>query len=561
MSTTLEHINSSSTEQTLTMKPARGETWLIRFIVSGILLVIPLIYFYPILISKGTLAPGDGWTQIFGIRVLIGRMIAMGQVPLWNPYIFSGMPLLASIQPGALYPPTWLFAILSPQSAMNWMVITTYHIALIGTYLYLRRIGANHVGSIVGGVAFAFGGYMIAHLGHTNRVAAAAWLPWIMLAIEALYQRLQWRWVALGAVAIMLQLLAGEPQMNCYTILVAGAYGLFSLTLREARASRLRFLLGLAAMGLCGLLLSAIQLLPERELLQQGERAGITYEYFSSFSFPPQQIFQLIFPYFFGGAGMAPYGVVYWGRWNTTEVSGYVGMLAMILVSVVLIGQFKEEKRNQLVWFWAICVVVSLMLALGSNLPFKIHRILYHVPVYNLFRASGRHLFEFDFALSVLAGLGATWLTKKESRIARNVMAAGIGVMTAVVIFAAIVYRFFADRLVMELPVTEGAKSFANLELIIPIVFFVVSAAALCLYRMWQTRSAILKGLAGVLMIAICLADVASFGFFYEWNIVPADLPEKLADAPTVKFIKDREPNLNSFRIMGQAAWPYYHNY
>src|SRR5262249_49332312 len=108
---------------------------------------------------------------------------------------------------------------------------------------------------------------------------------------------------------------------------------------------------------------------------------------------------------------------------------------------------------------------------------------------------------------------------------------------------------------------TEGAKSFANLELIIPIVFFVVSAAALCLYRMWQTRSAILKGLAGVLMIAICLADVASFGFFYEWNIVPADLPEKLADAPTVKFIKDREPNLNSFRIMGQAAWPYYHNY
>src|SRR5215510_2853425 len=150
-----------------------------RIVTAVTLALLPIIYFYPAAMGKLMLAPGDGWSQILGNRILIGEMLRNGQLPLWNPYLFSGMPLMAAIQTGAFYPPTWLFAILSPMAAMNWMVITTYHIALIGAYFYARRIGCNRVGSMIAGVAFAFGGYMVGHLGHTNRVAAAAWLPWV----------------------------------------------------------------------------------------------------------------------------------------------------------------------------------------------------------------------------------------------------------------------------------------------------------------------------------------------------------------------------------------------
>jgi len=236
-----------------------------RIVTAVTLTLLPILFFYPAVLGEIMLAPGDGWSQILGVRILIGEMIRNGQLPLWNPYIFCGMPLLAAIQPGALYPPAWLFAIFSPKAAMNWMVITTYHIALIGAYLYARRIGCNRAGSMIAGIAFAFGGYMTAHLGHTNRIAAAAWLPWIALAVEELYLNLRWRWVALGASFIALQILAGEPQMTCYTIIVAGSYGLFSLTLREERERRGRFLFGAVAMSVCGVLLSAIQLLPYRE--------------------------------------------------------------------------------------------------------------------------------------------------------------------------------------------------------------------------------------------------------------------------------------------------------
>ncbi|MCI0391784.1 MAG: DUF6044 family protein, partial [Acidobacteria bacterium] len=532
-----------------------------RIVTAAVLALLPLIYFLPAVLGRITLAPGDGWTQIFGIRVLIGQMIRSGQLPLWNPYIFAGMPLLATVQPGALYPPTWLFAVLSPHSAMNWMVITTYHIALIGTYLYARRIGANRVGSIIAGIAFAFGSFMVAHLGHTNRIAAAAWLPWILLAIEELSLRVSARWVALGAAFIALQLFAGEPQMTFYTVLVAGAYALFSLTLRVGRGRRWRFLFGALAMSACGALISMIQLLPEREMLKLSDRASINYEYFSSFSFPPQHVFQLIFPYFFGGGGMFPFEIVYWGKGNTTEVAGYIGMLAMVFGLIVLIGQITEERRNRFVWFWAGCAVVALTLAFGSYLPFEIHKELYEVPVYNLFRANGRHLLEFDFALSVLAGLGVTWVAQREGRIARRVIWAGIFVLAVIVTATAIIYRFYPDRLIMDLPVSEGARSLTNPELVIPVAFFILSVAALCFYKFACRRSAILKNAAAVIMVALALADVASFGFFYEWNIVPPDLPQRLADTPTVKFIKERERDLNSFRFLSHATWPYDGNY
>src|SRR5262249_1942651 len=284
------------------------------------------------------LAPGDGWSQILGIRILIGEVIKNGQLPLWNPYIFCGMPLMAALQPGALYPPTWSFAVFSPQMSMNWMVITTYHGSQLGPDLSARRMGCTRAGSLIAGVAFAFGGYMTAHLGHTNRVAAAAWLPWVVLAVEELYLNARWRWVALGAMFIALQFLAGEPQMSCYTAMVAGSYGLFSLKLREEREGRGRFLLSSVAMSVCGVLLSAILLLPGRELLQQGERAALTYEYFADFSFPPQHLFQIIFPYFYGGGGaLGSYSIRYLWHWGRAPSARYFWRFGLRLGTIVVL--------------------------------------------------------------------------------------------------------------------------------------------------------------------------------------------------------------------------------
>jgi hypothetical protein len=525
-----------------------------RIITAVILILLPLVFFYPAVMGKFILAPGDGWTQILGNRILIGEMIRNGHLPLWNPYLFSGMPLMAALQTGAFYPTTLLFTIFSPITAMNWMVITTYHVALIGAYLYARRIGCNRAGSMIAGITFAFGGYMIAHLGHTNRIAAAAWLPWIVLAVEELYLEARWRWVALGSLFIALQFLAGEPQMSCYTAMVAGAYGLFSLKLREEKEQRRRFLFGSIAMSVCGVLLSAIQLLPGRELLKQGERAALAYDYFAGVSFPPQYLFQMIFPYFYGCGVMAPYKVSCWGTASMTETAGYVGMSVMLFGLIVLIGHFKQKNPNRLVWFWGGCAVMAVFLAFGSYLPFDIHRLLYHVPVYNLFRASGRHLLEFNFACGALAGLGVTWVSRNRGEVVWRAIRAGVGVMALIVLVTAAAYRHFADYLVTQTPLPAGANSTSNTEFLIPITFFVLSVAAVYLYALCRGRSTILKNLTGTAMVALFFADIASFGFFYQWHTMPPTLTESLTDTPTVKFIKERETDLNSFRVLSHRV-------
>lgn len=534
-----------------------------RLAVAATLFLLPLLYFWPAVIGKVTLAPGDGWTQNFGIRILIGQLLSGGQLPLWNPYLFAGMPLLANIQAGALYPPNWLFAIFSPQLAINLVVITTYHIALAGTYLYARRIGLNRIGAIVAGIVFAFGGFMVAHLGHTNMIGAAAWLGWILLAIEELYLSFRWRWVSLGALFIALQFLSGAPQITLYTMLVVSGYVIFSLTLRPGKEQRARFLLGVISLAVCAVLISMVQLLPSREMLEMTERAGINYAYFGQCSLPHKQIYGMVFPFFLGGAATGPYRLPYWGMCGLTEYCGYVGLLALLLALTMAIRQLIEKSGERLVWFWIACAGAALFLALGYYMPFGIHKLLHRVPVYNLFRVSARHLFEFTFALGILAGFGVTRLsgmaritemaemTRKEQSQTRRALLLSITIVSLIAVAGVVTLKFFSPTLVKMLPSHAETNPFTLPEIYIPAVFFTLSVLALLMYL--RHRSAI----ATAILITTLFLDLMSFGHFYEWRTFSPNITERLVDPPTVKLIKERERDLNGLRILSRSSDPW----
>ncbi|MGH9939948.1 MAG: YfhO family protein, partial [Blastocatellia bacterium] len=392
------------------------------------------------------------------------------------------------------------------------------------------------------------------HMGHTSRIAAAVWAPWILLAIENLYERLSWRWVALGAAFIALQLFAGEPQMNFYTALVCGAYTLFSLLLREERERRRKFLFGAAAMSICGALLSAVQLLPERELLKMGERAAISYEYFSGYSFPPANILTFVFPFFFGGGTLPSTIVPYWGLWTVDETCGYFGLLTLLLALVALFG----SRRRSLAWFWGGTALVSLALSFGDYLPFGLNHVLHGTPVYNLFRASGRHMYEFTFSLATLAGLGASYIAQSERKAVGRALRRGSIVFVAMVAVTIIVYRFFGDYLLVG-PVSRvpGADSLANYEAWVPMVFAALSLGALWIFARRR------NGYGGALMVVVVFADLAFFSlaFNWGWREFLTGVSARLQDPPAVQFIKSREADLNSFRVVSYAPRPYGYNY
>ena len=478
-------------------------------------------------------------------------MIARGEWPLWNPYIFAGTPLLASIYPGALYPPNWIFAVLSPATAIDLLVVTTYHIALTGTYLYARKIGSTRAGALIAGMAFTFGGYMVCHLGHTSRIAAAAWLPWILLALEELYIAAKWRWVTLGSAFIALQLLAGEPQMTCYTVIVAASYWLFSLIVRTPH-SRSRFAVMSLAMAFCGALLSMIQLLPSRELLRQGQRIEIPYEYFSGGSFPRSNVFTLIVPFFFGGANSEAYKVPFWGVESFVETCGYVGLLTLLLCCTA----FWASAERRLVGFWAGILLVSMLLAWGDNIPFGINHLLHRLPVYNLFRVTARHMFEFTFSAGVLAALGLTALAQADWLVRRRKYVRGALIFAGAVVTTLIAYSFSGSRFVSPNSRPAISNSLLEPEVLFPIAFALLSLLGLGLY-IWRPAPPAAIGLVILLFLDLCVA-----GWAYEWRTCRAETTvERATDSPTVKLIKGRERDLNSFRVFSYSTSPFGDNY
>jgi hypothetical protein len=549
-----------------TIAPAHSLPRIVDFL---LLALIPFLYFYPAVLGTVILAPGDGWAQNFPVRALAAQILAKGALPIWNPFIFGGMPLMASVYGGAFYPPNWLFLLFPAKLAMNAVVITTYHLALFGTYLYSRRIGIDRAGALVAAIAFSYGGFMINHLAQTSRIAAAAWLPWVLLAIESLARaegsRARCRWMALGACFIALQFLAGEPQMMVFTALVSAPCAAMALFRSGPPRRKMIFAFGAAWMALCGSLLCLIELLPARELLGYSERNDPGPLFFDTYSLPPWQLPALLFPYFFGGAMFPPYRVPYWGKEIPVIMSGYVGMLPWLLALVALLGPRRKpgilevgdsrvattnidaDDRGR-IWLWSGIAVGSLLLAFGGYLPFELNHLLYRVPGYSAFRGLYRHQFEFTFAMGILAGLG---MSRLRSRWLDRLPLRAAGGITALVLLVTILYRFFGKRLASVDPLPAGYNSLANPELLIPIAFFLLSLAALWWFKKAGTRLALLC------LVALLLIDVASYGHFFHFPIAKFDVAARLADPPAVRLIKSREADWNSFRVFSQPMHAY----
>jgi hypothetical protein len=101
-----------------------------------------------------------------------------GRLPVWNPFEFGGIPLLAAAQPAALYPPKIVaFALLEPGTALK--VFFAAHTALAGILFLLlareQRMGVT--GALAGTLCYAFSRSLLTSTGHPVILANGAWIP------------------------------------------------------------------------------------------------------------------------------------------------------------------------------------------------------------------------------------------------------------------------------------------------------------------------------------------------------------------------------------------------
>ncbi len=448
---------------------------------------------------RGVFYVGDIYRLGYPARYEYAQALAQGRVPLWTPNAVAGFPVLAEGQTGAYYPLNLLLYRLLPLTvALNYSILVAFWIAGAGTFLYARLLGLRRAPAFLAGCTFMLGGFVPGHLNHMNMLAAAAWLPLLLWAVERATRRAGWgRWAVVGLL-FGVQGLAGHPQVSLLSALLVGVAATAGPLAGEDLGRSLRrracqALLCGAALAF-GAVLAAVQWAPTLELTRLSQRGqGLDAEFFTSFSLSPAHFVTLLWPFIQGN----PYPL------TSLETIGYMGALPLVFAVLAPL-----HRRDRLVVVWLGVALAAVALSLGRWNP--AYHWLMRVPLLNMFRAPARYLLWLDLAVAILAGVSLDWLLSRTRERAGAWGAAWPGGLAIVGL---------GGWWVARQPLPDLVQSWRYL----PLVWLAGTAALLLALRVRPPRR-----LWGALVVGLVLVDLGAFnGVYnrtYNATMAPADL-------------------------------------
>jgi hypothetical protein len=411
---------------------------------------------HPALSGGFLVAPvSDQYIAGFPFREFAAASLRAGDgFPLWNPYLFGGMPFVAAMHGDIFYPTFLLRMILPTDVAMTWGMILHLMLAGVATYAFLRAIGLGFHAALVGGLAYMMSGQVASLVspGHDGKLFVSALFPLTLLVITwGVRDAKQWAW-GLLALVVGLGVLSPHPQLLQYLLLASGAWavmlafggaGEHALTTRQA-VSRLGLALGAVLLGAA---IGAIQYLPVREYVAWSPRVGgRDYDYATSFSMPIEELINTYLPQFSGILDR------YWGRNGIHLHSEYLGA-GVLLLAAAGFGRRAAQDQRRLVWFWGGALVISLLWALGGYTPF--YQLVYAiVPGSKFFRAPSTIFFITTFAVAVFAAFGTERVLS--GQVSRRVLIGAAGVGAGIALLATVGAFEQLALGVLQIPQYEG---------------------------------------------------------------------------------------------------------
>lgn len=490
--------------------------WFAAFVV---LLALTLLMFGDLLFTSGNAVISREGTDL-SRQFIYWRDFGFGQLkhgnlPLWNPYVFSGAPFLGGFQSALLYPPNLVYLILPLAKAINADV--ALHVFLIGffTYLWSSFHGLHPLARLLSSILVMFSGAHFLHIyaGHLPNLCAMAWTPLLLLAVDVLLRKPGLPPFLLGSFALAMQILAGHPQYVYYAMLTIVLYAGPRLTSSRDRLLALGCIAGIIAGAVC---LAAYQIAGGIDASRESIRStGVSAQFAAMFSLPPENLVTLFAPYFFGDMSNVPY----WGRGYLWEMCPFIGVTGLTLAAY---GAQRGSRTLRLPCAIAACAL--MVLALGAHTPlFSIMRGW--VPGYAFFRGTAKFAFFSILFFAVLAGSGLDSLlrTRQPHKILPAVTAAA-GLLGAVggafLLFQAAHPPLAASwREFMEL-IAASRESYIPSQTITNIVFaseaasfagksLLLASATSLLLSLLMMRSSSLRG---AYLISL-LAFIEVFGF------------------------------------------------
>ncbi len=343
-------------------------------------------------------------------------------IPLWNPYIFGGIPYVAGMHGDIFYPTAWLRWLLPLATATNLTFGGHLVLAGISMYAFLRGLGLSWSAAVTGGLAYELSGIVasMVHPGHDGKLFVSAVAPFLLLGLlRGIRER---KLAGFGAAGLAVGLaLHGHPQPGYYLLVAAGLWTLF-LVFWDAEApvgrQRYRALGWSAAAVALGIGIYAIQLLPLLAYVPYSPRGtggpSGGWEYATGYAFPPAELFTTFFPQL---NGMSE---AYAGSNHFKLHTEHLGVVVLLLAICGLGGAQRRRERLAL----GGIALLFLLVAFGGHTPF--YRAWYELmPTQKSVRAVGSAFYLVALPICAFAGFGAERLLAGEVSARRILVGAG----------------------------------------------------------------------------------------------------------------------------------------
>lgn len=368
-------------------------------------------HFYPNGIPFKNFLITDPVRQTYVWKELVVDQWIRLQVPTWNPYEMAGKPLIGNFQSGAFYPLNLMLML--PFFPLAWSVFIMLQSLLAGlfTYLYLRNLKLNTISSSLGAAAFTFSGFSISWLEWGTILHTAMWLPLILFSVDKVFAgngKFNFRyiknversifWFAVIILSLSVSFFGGHLQTFFYLFLVYIAYFAMRWFQNGKRAQVIvRFVFSIFVF----ILLTSVQWFPTlRFIFLSARSVDQNFLQVEGWFIPYRHLIQFLIPDFFGN----PATLNYWGTWNYGELTGFIGVVPLVLVL------YSFFRRNSTVLFFSAVIVIGLIFALPnwiSNLPYALN-----IPFISSAQPT-RILFLVTFSLSILSAYGVSFLFER----------------------------------------------------------------------------------------------------------------------------------------------------
>jgi hypothetical protein len=275
-----------------------------------------------------------------------------GHAPLWNPYSFSGYPLLANGQSAPFGPFFLLTLIASLPKQIVSMAFLKLLVSFIFTYLFLKDDDLSDGAAILGAVTYTLSVFNTVYL-YYPLTSVTSLLPLLLWSARRCLQMPGLRWAGVLALATAAALAGGHPESALHLALACGAFVIGeSIAIRAGISTVAR----VVAAAIYGAIVSAPAWVPIVPQILASERfSHIRAAGNVSHQYPGMIAWLLLSPNGFGTPARHSWN---WIMNYSMAAPTYVGLLPLALLPIALL---QSRVRGRV---YALVAIGTFLLAL-----------------------------------------------------------------------------------------------------------------------------------------------------------------------------------------------------